>query len=225
MPNKRQIAPKGSIPGWFIIEKTLSGICKAQKDYKDWSGGWWVWQTHEYVLTVYIVKEIMKGVAKSGRPGSMYLKIEEKVQEVITAAGGAGSGRISQKARVSGRVDITLLKADGESPRALIEVKRQVESCSNIRDGTSRICLALRNEENSLEFCLMAFYTSRRRKRTDSNGARVAIEERFEEITDGVRSFLGKKYDLGSCYRVVGNDDDAWAACVLQIRGAPATVR
>ena len=224
MPNKRQIAPKGPIPGWFIIEKTLSGICKAQKDYKDWSGGWWVWQTHEYVQTVYIAREIMKGVAKSGRPGSMYLKIEDEVGANIAMSRGPGSGKISRKARVSGKVDITLFKASGD-PRAFIEVKRKVKTSSELKNDISRIKTALRNKDNSFEFCLIAFYTSRERTSTDSNGARVAIEERLEKIIDAVRSFLGKKYDLGSCHKVAGEDDDAWAACVLQIRGAPATVR
>ena len=223
MPNRRQIALKGPIPKWFIIKKTLSGICKAQKDYEVWSHGGWVWETYEYFLTVYIAREIMKGVAESERPGSIYLKIEAKVQEVINKAGGVGSGGGSQKGRVSGRADITLLKADGESPRALIEVKKQVESFSNIKDDISRIKTILKNPKNSLEFGLVAFYTSIQRK--DSNGAKVRIEKLLEKIETGASDFLGRKYNFKLYYEVAGNDDDAWAPCVLEIRRTTATVR
>ena len=34
-----------------IANKTLAGISKAQKDYEDWTGGYWLWEAPEYMIT------------------------------------------------------------------------------------------------------------------------------------------------------------------------------
>ena len=57
-----------------VVEKTLSGIAKAQKDYEDWSGGYWLWKAPEYMLTMYIARAIRT------IPGSHCLTLEDKVQ-------------------------------------------------------------------------------------------------------------------------------------------------
>ena len=60
-----------------VIKKTLSGIAKAQRDYEAWSGGSWLWEAPEYMLTVYIAKELWT------IPGSKYLTLESHVRRTL----------------------------------------------------------------------------------------------------------------------------------------------
>ena len=85
MPSKNSISSKGPIPKEFIIEKTLSGICKAQKDYEDWSGGGWLYEAPESLQTVYIAREIFKKIRKAGH--SMSLTFENHVETTMKCAG------------------------------------------------------------------------------------------------------------------------------------------
>ena len=32
-----------------VANKILAGISKAQKDYEDWTGGYWLWEAPEYM--------------------------------------------------------------------------------------------------------------------------------------------------------------------------------
>ena len=43
-----------------IANKTLAGISKAQKEYEDWTGGYWfwLWEAPEYMVTTYIARQI-----------------------------------------------------------------------------------------------------------------------------------------------------------------------
>ena len=36
-----------------IAKKTRAGISKAQDDYEYWTGGSWLWEAPEYMVTVY----------------------------------------------------------------------------------------------------------------------------------------------------------------------------
>ena len=214
MPKGRQSRP-GPIPTEDVIKKTLSGIVKAQKDYEAWSGGYWLWKAPEYMLTMYIAKEIW------AIPGSKYLTLESKVRENMSEAGGFGRGRLSENVRPDGRSDITLYWA-GETPRAIIEVKNQIETINKIKDDIDRISTMLRNADSTFQFGLIAFYTSCKDRGEDGKRAKSTIEERLERIeseTRDILDILGKEYRLSRHDAAIKVDgDSAWVASVLKIQ-------
>ena len=204
--------PKGPISRDEVIEKTLSGIVKAQQDYEAWSGGRWLWKAPEYMLTTYIAREICT------IEGSYYLTLESNVKETVENAGGTGRGGLHEAVRPSGRFDITLYWGN-RYPRAVIEVKNQVAIAGDIKEDIIRVQTLLRNKKNKFQFGLIAFYTSRRKKRGDSGGARAKIEERLENIECGTRDILREGYRLSRHdIPIKGDDDDAWVASVLRVQ-------
>lgn len=214
MPNERQ--PRGPVPIEAVIKKTLSGIVKAQGDYEAWSGGSWLWEAPEYMLTMYIAKEL------GTMPGSKYLTLESNVRRVLEDAGGMGRGKISEAIRPGGRSDIVLWWSSNDKPRAVIEVKNQIfDTATEIKQDIKRICTMLRKRDNSFQCGLVAFYTSRRDKEGDGKGAKSTIKDRLENIEYEARNILGDRYRLSrhdSRIRVDG--DSAWVASVLQIQRA-----
>ena len=71
-----------------IVNRILDGISKAQKHYETWTGGYWLWEAPEYVVTTYIARHISK---INDRP--FYLTLENNVRNAIDAAGGLPPGR------------------------------------------------------------------------------------------------------------------------------------
>lgn len=203
--------PKGPISRDEVIEKTLSGIVKAQQDYEAWSGGLWLWEAPEYMLTTYIAREICT------IEGSYSLTLESNVKETVENAGGTGRGGLHEAVRPSGRFDITLYWGNG-CPRAVIEVKNQVAIAADMKKDIIRVKNLLRRK-NTFQFGLVAFYTSRGKKRGDSGGARAKIEEWLENIECGTRDILGEGYRLSRHdIPIKGDDDDAWVASVLRVQ-------
>ena len=41
-----------------IIKATLVGIKKSQKQYETWSGGSWLWEAPEYLITINVANKI-----------------------------------------------------------------------------------------------------------------------------------------------------------------------
>ena len=206
----------GPVPMKAVIKKTLSGIAKAQRDYEAWSGGLWLWQAPEYMLTMYIAKELWT------MPGSKHLTLESNVKRTLEDAGGMGRGKISEAARLGGRSDIVLWWWSNDMPRAVIEVKNQVsDSATEIKQDIKRISTMLRKRDNSFQCGLVAFYTSRWDREGDGEGARSTIKDRLVNIKQETRKILGKEHRLSrhdSRIRVDG--DSAWVASVLQIQRA-----
>lgn len=220
MPNGNQ-SQRGPVPIKAIIKKTRSGIVKAQKDYEAWSGGLWLFEAPEYMLTMYIAKELW---TLSGRKKPrLYLTLESNVRGVLKDAGGMGRGKISEAARPGGRSDIMLWWGSNDMPRVVIEVKRWVsDSATEIKQDIERINTMLRKRDNSFQCGLVAFYTSRWDREGDGEGARSTIKDRLENIEQETRKILGKERDLfrhDSRIKVAG--DSAWVASVLQIQRAP----
>ena len=215
MPDGRQSRP-GRVPMEAFIKKTLSGIAKAQRDYEAWSGGFWLWQAPEYMLTTYIAKELWTV------PGSKYLTLESNVRRTLEDAGGMGRGKISEATRPDGRSDIVLWWRSNDTPRAVIEVKNQVsDSAIEIKQDIKRISTTLRKRDNSFQCGLIAFYTSRRDRKGDGEGARKTIKDRLNKIEEVTQKILAKEHRLSrhdSRIRVDG--DGAWVASVLQIQRA-----
>ena len=209
MPNGHQ-PRRGPVSMNGVIEKTLCGIEKAQRDYKAWSNGSWLWEAPEYMLTMYIAKELWK------MPGSKYLTLEPNVRRTVKDAGGIGRGRVSRDIRQDGKFDIVLYWKRG-TPRAIIEVKNQVDSGSKIWPDVDRIIAMLRNRDNSFQCGLIAFYTSKLDK--GSHGGRV--RSTLARIEKYARDKLGEQYLLSrydSGTKVDG--DSAWVASVLRIQRA-----
>ena len=202
------------IPIKRVIKKTLSGIVKAQKDYETWSGGYWLCVAPEYMLTMYIAKEIW------AIPGSKYLTLESNVRENMSEAGGFGKGRLPENVRPDGRSDITLWWPDA-TPRAIIEVKKQISTVTQIKDDIGRIKYTLRNRGNTFRCGLIAFYTSLGDRGEDRKQVKSRIKERLGVIESGTRDILEAKYRLSRRDTdIIVDGDSAWVASVLKIQRA-----
>ena len=193
-----------------VANKTLAGISKAQKDYEDWTGGYWLWEAPEYMVTTYIARQISAISDKT-----FYLTLENNVRDGIRDAGGAG-GRPRKALRFSGKFDILLWWANG-TPRAIIEVKNQVPGFSKIKHDVSRISAALRSHQNTIRCGFIAYYTSL----TDDehNPAKNRVETRVDGVASDVKEFAKANNMKFKRYpgKVVIDEDSAWTAEVLKI--------
>ena len=192
-----------------VANKTLAGISKAQKEYEDWTGGYWLWEAPEYMVTTYIARQISTISDKS-----FYLTLENNVRDGIRDAGGA-SGRPRKALRFNGKFDILLWWANG-TPRAIIEVKNQVTGFSKIKDDVSRISAAL-IRQNTIRCGFIAYYTSL------ADGERKLAKDRVEErvcnVASAVKEFAKANNMKFKRYsgKVVKDEDSAWTAEVLKI--------
>ena len=48
------------LPMKLVTKTILNGIEKAESDYRVWSGDDWLWRAPEYLLTVYVSKQLAK---------------------------------------------------------------------------------------------------------------------------------------------------------------------
>ena len=196
-----------------IVNKTLAGISEAQKRYEYWTGGRWLWEAPEYMVTTYIAKHI-SGIEDK----SFYLTLEHKVRDAIDEAGGLPPGKPPDVLRRNGKFDILVWWAN-ETPRAVIEVKKQVKRFSDIKADVSRICAILSIPDTSFRCGFIAYYTSR----GDHNGESVkeVVSERAKRVSSGLKSHVKKDFAKLKIKRyprkVVGDNNDAWTAEVLKI--------
>ena len=109
-----------------IIKATLAGIKKSHIQYKTWSGGDWLWEAPEYLITITVANKI------SGLVGSKYITLENNTKSTISEAGGLGKGRLPRDLRERGKVDI-LLWWGNNKPRAVIEIKNFIYDKTNTK--------------------------------------------------------------------------------------------
>lgn len=192
-----------------VANKTLSGISKAQKEYEDWTGGYWLWEAPEYMVTTYIARQISTISDKT-----FYLTLENKVRDGMREAGGA-SGRPRKDLRFNGKFDILLWWANG-TPRAIIEVKNQVTGYSKIKYDVSRISAAL-SQQNTIRCGFIAYYTSL--ADTEHKLAKNRVETRVDGVASDVKKFAKANNLKFKRYpgKVVKDEDSAWTAEVLKI--------
>ena len=69
-----------------IIKATLAGIKKSQIQYETWSGGSWLWEAPEYLITINVANKI------SDLVGSKYITLENNTKSTISDAGCLGKG-------------------------------------------------------------------------------------------------------------------------------------
>ena len=199
----------GIIPTDEIISKTSKGVRKAQQLYEKWSGGDWLWQAPEYLLTVCIAQEITK------TPGSHFLTLENNVRATIEEAGRLRRGGQPKNLRLKGRFDIVVWWGNGV-PRAVIEVKNQPSGFSSIQEDVARICSTLK-AETDIRCGLIAYYLS------FCSGERKEAEDRLtdrvDELSEKARNYVRNEGMRLKRYpgRVKLVGDSAWTAEVLKI--------
>lgn len=201
-----------AIPIEKIIESTLNGIDESVEVYKKWSGGEWLWNAPEYLITVKIAENI------ANIDGSKYITLEDNIDYILDLSNARGKGQVSDSARANGRSDIVLWWANG-TPRAIIEVKNAVFRLDKITKDIDRIQEVLKNEklDTSLQFGLIAFYIDREYK---TGNAKENIEQRIYKIHSEIKEL----YPDLSCKlafrekEIIKNDNDAWSSVVFLLK-------
>lgn len=202
------------VPMEIIVAKTLEGIAHAQNDYETWTGGSWLWEAPEYLVTSYIAREIA-----TVEDYTYYLTLESGVKDALDYAGGR-SGRPRLALRRDGRFDILLWWANHERPRAVIEVKNQVYGFSTIASDVARVCAVLSRPRPSSSFqCgLVVFYASKYLEGRP-NEVESWLNDRLERIRSSTQDFVGER-DLKLDWRhrsIERDEDSAWTAVVARI--------
>lgn len=195
-----------------IVETALTGVSKAQKKYVEWSGGQWLWQAPEYILTTYVAEELGK------LTGAKYITLENGAKSALTDAGAAGKGRLHSAIRVNGRFDILFWWGD-DRPRAVIELKNQISNIdAETKKDLKRISEVLKrkSEDSSFQFGLSVFYTSAKNNSTFL--AKEIIEKRLKNIVNEAREILPKNTIKLYSKKVCTEDDSAWVSAALLIR-------
>lgn len=199
-----------------IIKKTLAGVSRAQRDYKQVSGGCDLWEAPEYMITTSIAKTV-----SVLRDSSIYVTLENNVRGTIDDAGGIGVGR-PPKILSSGLTRFDIILWHDATPIGVVEVKRNPSGFSSVKTDVARICAALtRNKE--LQFGLVAYY------RSSGEGNRTSARDRVVRKTgalnEKVNNFVTEKGLQFAAYcsrvkilRYEGEYVDiAWVAMVLAI--------
>lgn len=195
-----------------IIESTLDGIDESMEVYQKWSGGEWLWNAPEYLITVKIAENI------ANLNGSKYITLEDNIDYILDISNAKNKGQVSDLARANGRSDIVLWWASGV-PRAIIEVKNAVFRLDKIAQDIDRIQEVLKSEQldNSLQFGLIAFYIDRGYKK---GNAKENIQKRIYKIYNEIK----EQYPDISCElafrekEIIKSDNDAWSSVVFLLK-------
>lgn len=193
-----------------IVGATISGIIESQKEYEEWTGGYWLWEGPEYLITINVARSI------TDLEGAKYITLENGASRAIEDAGAKGKGRLHRNIRPNGRVDILLWWADG-TPRAIIEIKNQISSKDQYEKDINRIkeCLKRNNHKSTLQFGLFCFYESAQNGQRKT--AQQKIKDRLRRVKNNAQTLIGTDFNLtlkkSNIYNI---DDSAWCgACLL----------
>ena len=191
-----------------VIENTLKGIAKAQREYER-SSGCWLWEAPEYFMTTCIAREI-----SSHRQFGYSVTLENNVRAAIDDAGGMGRGRPRNDLRPDGKFDILLWWAN-DTPRTVIEVKKHIRQFRRIRSDVARICGVL-NQADTIRNGLVAYYSS---LAGEPRQLRRLMSDRLATIEDEARKYVERReMILDHCHRrTTVVQDSAWTAGVLNI--------
>lgn len=194
-----------------IVNASLKGIVKAQKDYELWSEEW-LWKAPEYFSTVYVAQEIAK-IA-----GSKFITLENGAKSAIKDAGAIKRGKLHGDIRKNGRFDILLWWAN-RKPRAPIEVKCQVINAKKIMSDIKRIkgVLHINKHDASFNFGAVVFYSSYCDDKIFK--AKTRLEQSLKNILADVKKVVGD-----SCYvsmdqtKIYTVDDSAWVGAAIVLK-------
>ena len=190
-----------------IIEYTLNGIDESMNIYQEWSDDEWLCNAPEYFIVVKIAENISKLY------GIKYITLEDNVETILNIAKAKGSK--SNIERKTGRFDIVVWGKKGR-PRVIIEVKNSVYRKGKIEEDIKRIkeVLKRKKSKSTIEFGLIAFYTSRTYK---NKNAKQKLEEKIklllEEIKEDNNDISFKMFFRGN--DIIKDDTDAWASAVI----------
>lgn len=196
-----------------ISSRALTAIADAHRDYADWSGGQWLWFAPEYLQTVYIARALAKDKVN-------FVTLEDGVRGTLKKALAIGPGRPAKELRIGGRIDIVLWRLN-DTPRGIIEVKRNCSSYEQVRDDVLRIraILEKRPDKNTIDFGAVSFFTA-----YDSPGPqepKIWVRDAIESIVDDARVELGPRFRVKPTSRDPRADQDgAWLASYLEITRA-----
>ena len=195
-----------------ITESALDGIDESMKLYQKWSGGEWLWNAPEYLITVKVAENI------ANINGNKYITLEDNVDYILDLANAKGQGRISEKIRKNGRSDIVLWWADG-TPRAIIEVKNAVYKLDKITHDIDRIrnILKRKKSNSTIQFGLIAFYIDRNYK---TGNAKEKVEDKIYKIKeDIVENYKDLTCELSFREKDIFKDDtNAWSSVVFLLK-------
>ena len=197
-----------------IIELTLDGIETSVELYQKWSGGEWVCNAPEYLLTVKIAESIATEIEEVA--GKELITLEDNIDYLLDLANAKGKGTISDKVRKNGRCDISIWSED-EKPKALIEVKNSVFSLKKIVSDIHRIKEVLKSNssKSTFEFGLIAFYIDRHYKTGNANERIKAQADKIFKQAQESNTDINLKFHYRE--KTSLKDTDAWASVVFEI--------
>jgi len=200
------------IPTQAIISAIHKGYTDAQDKYECWSGGYWLWQAPEYLITIAVSERLFS------IEGAKYLTLENGAASAIYEAGARGSGKLSSKIRPNGKIDILLWWGYG-SPRSIIEIKNQIFSKNQFKKDIERIASSLnrKKDETTLQLGFFSFYESA------SDGPRKCCADK---VKDRIEKIFRKSQEIGGVKVIITKhiskihvvDDSAWASACLLIK-------
>lgn len=200
------------IPMGSIVTAVLDGFVEAQENYESWSGGFWLWQAPEYLISSTVAKRI------ANLDGPKYITLEHGARSALKEAGAKSKGRLPRDIREKGRVDI-LLWWGNDTPRAVIEIKNQNPEKAQYEKDIKRIAgfVGRNKDESSLQFGIFAFYESAvdGDRKTAVEKIQDRIKTRYEKSIVVVGSSCIITKNVTNIHKV---EDSAWAAVCLLIR-------
>lgn len=193
-----------------IVKATLAGIKKSQKQYEAWSGGSWLWEAPEYLITVNVANKIYDLV------GPKYITLENNAKSTISDAGCLGKGRLPRDLRERGKVDL-LLWWGNNKPRAVIEIKNFIYDKNQYEKDIKRIKELLKRKpsESSLQFGILGFCDSA--DNGSQKSAKEKINDKIKTIKNNLKDILDEDFQTSiKSTRIYEIEDSAWcASCIL----------
>ncbi len=188
-----------------IIEACLNGIEESFSIYKQWSGGEWLWNAPEYLMTVKIADEISK-ISQN-----QLVTLEDNLEYLLDVAGANRKGIISEDIRGNGRSDIVLWWGN-RTPRAIIEVKNAVYGITKIDKDIRRIKCVLEQEKkySKIQFGVVTFYIDAASK---NGGSELKLIDQINKIYGKIK--LQNKCSLYYRTTSMNNDLDAYGSVCL----------
>jgi len=195
-----------------LSKATLDGIIESMELYNQWSGGEWLCNAPEYLMTVKIAENI------ANIKGDKLITMEDKVDYILDLSNAIKKGRKPNTLRKNGRIDIVIWNQN-DTPRIIIEVKNNVYRLGKISQDIIRTYQMLkRNQDNStLEYGIIAFYIS---NHDDKGKAKEKLEKQLNKIID---EFKNKFYYISHKEKIsdiveLNNNKDAWVSVALVIK-------
>ena len=192
-----------------IIDHVLDGIVTAQNEYVKMSGGLWLWNAPEYLITVNVAQSLLKC------DGTLYVTLENSVYNALKDAGGIGKGILQYDMRHNGKMDLLIWYAKND-PRGIIEIKNQISGYDPIISDIKRI-KAMLIKDSTMQFGLSCFYDSA--AKNDKKSAFEKVNTKFQKVLELAITELGEAFEVKQFTKGPFDiDGDAFGACCIFIK-------